>query len=176
MCKQMFSIIILAEEHTWKTTLDFSRRYVLMFAPMMSPFLPKPISMYFPKRLLLSFRVVLAFPIDCRHKHRLFASWKRSRTDSKNSYSSVTSITSIIGLEARTLSSTLVCCAAPPTTAKYLMVNLAETVFPEPDSPLMMIDWFFSSLYTQTDCQTSYSEVETRQFCIGNIHIDFFSV
>lgn len=54
----------------------------------------------------------------------------------------------MIGLEARTLSSTLVCCAAPPTTAKYRIVNLAETVFPEPDSPLMMMDWFFSSLQT----------------------------
>lgn len=58
--------IVLADALTWKTTLDFSRRYVLMLAPMMSPFLPKPISIYFPKRLLLSFRVVLAFPIDCR--------------------------------------------------------------------------------------------------------------
>lgn len=56
----------------------------------------------------------------------------------------------MMGLEDRTLSSTLVCCAAPPTTAKYRMVNLAETVFPEPDSPLMMIDWFFSSLQMQT--------------------------
>lgn len=58
--------ISLADALTWKTTLDFSRRYVLMLAPMMSPFFPKPISIYFPKRLLLSFRVVLAFPIDCR--------------------------------------------------------------------------------------------------------------
>lgn len=58
------------------------------------------------------------------------------------------SLTSIMGLEAKTFSSTLVCCAAPPTTAKYLMVNLAETVFPDPDSPLMMMDWFFSSLHT----------------------------
>ena len=57
-------------------------------------------------------------------------------------------LTSMMGLEAKTLSSTLVCWAAPPTTAKYLMVNLAETVFPDPDSPLMMIDWFFSSLPT----------------------------
>lgn len=57
--------IVLADALTWKTTLDFSRRYVLMLAPMMSPFFPKPISIYFPKRLLLSLRVVLAFPIDC---------------------------------------------------------------------------------------------------------------
>lgn len=62
------SLVIITKALTWKTTLDFSRRYVLMFAPMMSPFLPKPISIYFPKRLLLSFRVVLAFPIDCRQK------------------------------------------------------------------------------------------------------------
>lgn len=56
----------------------------------------------------------------------------------------------MMGLELRTRSSTLVCCDAPPTTAKYLMVNLAETVFPEPDSPLMMTDWFLSSLHTST--------------------------
>lgn len=62
--------IALADALTWKTTLDFSRRYVLMLAPMMSPFVPKPISIYFPKRLLLSFRVVLAFPIDCGQAHR----------------------------------------------------------------------------------------------------------
>lgn len=143
-------IIILPKALTWKTTLDFSRRYVLMFAPMMSPFLPKPISIYFPKRLLLSFRVVLAFPIDCKTKVCeacvvcIFKE-KHNREDK----SVQPSLTSIMGLEARTLSSTLVCCAAPPTTAKYRMVNLAETVFPEPDSPLMMIDWFFSSLCAQ---------------------------
>lgn len=61
----MCESLTLTKELTWKTTLDFSSRYVLMFAPMMSPFLPKPISMYFPKRLLLSFRVVLAFPMAC---------------------------------------------------------------------------------------------------------------
>lgn len=61
--------IALADALTWKTTLDSSRRYVLMLAPMMSPFLPKPISMKLPKRLLLSFRVVLAFPIDCGQAH-----------------------------------------------------------------------------------------------------------
>lgn len=34
-----------------------------MLAPMMWYFLSKPISMYFPNRLLLSLRVVLAFPM-----------------------------------------------------------------------------------------------------------------
>lgn len=50
---------------TWKTTRDFSSRYVLMLAPMMWYRRLKPIWMYFPKRLLLSFRVVLAFPMAC---------------------------------------------------------------------------------------------------------------
>lgn len=36
-----------------------------MLAPRIRYLLSKPISMYFPKRLLLSFRVVLAFPMDC---------------------------------------------------------------------------------------------------------------
>lgn len=127
--------ISLINALTWKTTLDFSRRYVLMLAPTMSPFLPKPISIYFPKRLLLSFLVVLAFPIACGEQM-----WLRGKSSLLSAKSPQPSFTSIIGLEARTLSSTLVCCAAPPTTAKYLIVNLAETVFPEPDSPLMMID------------------------------------
>lgn len=37
-----------------------------MLAPMMRYLLSKLISVYFPKRLLLSFLVVLAFPIACR--------------------------------------------------------------------------------------------------------------
>lgn len=73
----------------------------------------------------------------------------------------------MIGLEARTLSSTLVCCAAPPTTAKYRIVNLAETVFPEPDSPLMMMDWFFSSLYTHTALATlDYYDMASICVCL----------
>lgn len=135
-----------------------------MLAAMMSPCLPKPISMYFPKRLLLSFRVVLAFPMDCGQKRGLFVSLESHNWQEKplflSDQSVQPSITSIIGLEARTLSSTLVCCAAPPTTAKYRMVNLAETVFPEPDSPLMMIDWFFSSLYTQIATTTKSCRVK----------------
>lgn len=50
---------------TWNTTLDFSSRYVRMLAPMMWYLLSKPISIYFPKRLLLSLRVVFAFPMAC---------------------------------------------------------------------------------------------------------------
>lgn len=57
--------------------------------------------------------------------------------------------TSIIGLDARTLASMLVSLAEPPTVAKKRMAYLAETVFPAPDSPLTMMDWFFSSLWQQ---------------------------
>lgn len=84
------------------------------------------------------------------------------------------SITSMMGLEARTLSSTVVCCDAPPTTAKYLMVNLAETVFPEPDSPLMMIDWLFSSLDSHGPPQAtkqSFSNVSLYIVIYEIIHI-----
>lgn len=56
----------LWSQTTWKTTLDFSSRYVLMLAPMMRYFLSKLISVYFPNRLLLSFLVVFAFPIAWR--------------------------------------------------------------------------------------------------------------
>lgn len=52
----------------------------------------------------------------------------------------------MMGLEARTLASMLVSLAEPPTVAKKRMAYLAETVLPAPDSPLTMMDWFFSSL------------------------------
>lgn len=45
------------------TDRDFSRRYVRMLAPIMWSVLLKPIWMYLPNRLLLSFRVVFAFPM-----------------------------------------------------------------------------------------------------------------
>ena len=47
---------------TWRQTLDFSRRYCSTRAPSMAPPLVKLMSMYFPKRLELSFRIVLALP------------------------------------------------------------------------------------------------------------------
>lgn len=52
----------------------------------------------------------------------------------------------MMGLEASTFSSMLASLAEPLTVAKYLMAYLAETVFPAPDSPLTMMDWFLSSL------------------------------
>ena len=55
-------------------------------------------------------------------------------------------LTSMMGLEARTFSSTLVFPADPPTVAKKRMAYLADTVFPAPDSPLTMMDWLRSSL------------------------------
>lgn len=51
-----------------------------------------------------------------------------------------------MGLDASTFSSTLVSFAEPPTVAKKRMAYFAETVLPAPDSPLTIIDWFFSSL------------------------------
>lgn len=58
-------------------------------------------------------------------------------------------LTSMMGLEAKTFSSMLASLAEPLTVAKYLMAYLADTVFPAPDSPLTMIDWFLSSLTEQ---------------------------
>lgn len=55
-------------------------------------------------------------------------------------------LTSMMGLDAKTFSSTLASLAEPLTVAKYRMAYLADTVFPAPDSPLTMIDWFLSSL------------------------------
>ncbi|KAF3848365.1 hypothetical protein F7725_014862 [Dissostichus mawsoni] len=49
-------------------------------------------------------------------------------------------LTSMMGLEARTFSSTFVSLAEPPTVAKKRMAYFAETVFPAPDSPLTMMD------------------------------------
>lgn len=62
----------------------------------------------------------------------------------------------MMGLEANTFSSMLASLAEPLTVAKYLMAYLAETVFPAPDSPLTMMDWFLSSL-TEKQTQTKES-------------------
>ena len=59
-------------------------------------------------------------------------------------------LTSMMGLEASTFCSTLASLVVPLTVAKYLMAYLADTVFPAPDSPLTMIDWFRSSLGERT--------------------------
>ena len=55
----------------------------------------------------------------------------------------------MMGLEASTFCSTLASLVVPLTVAKYRMAYLADTVFPAPDSPLTMIDWFRSSLGRQ---------------------------
>lgn len=47
---------------TCRHTRDFSSRYCSIRAPSMAPRLLKWMSMYFPKRLELSLRIVLAFP------------------------------------------------------------------------------------------------------------------
>ena len=51
---------------TWRQTRDFSSRYCSILAPSMAPRLLKWMSMYFPKRLELSLRMVLAFPNAAR--------------------------------------------------------------------------------------------------------------
>lgn len=55
----------------------------------------------------------------------------------------------MIGLDAKTFSSIFVSLEEPPTDAKNRIAYLADTVFPAPDSPLTIIDWFFSSLYDE---------------------------
>lgn len=52
----------------------------------------------------------------------------------------LSTLTSMMGLDASTFSSTLVSLAEPPTVAKKRMAYFAETVFPAPDSPLTMMD------------------------------------
>lgn len=47
---------------TWFTMRDFSSRYCSIFAPWMIPLVLKWTSMYLPKRLELSLRLVLALP------------------------------------------------------------------------------------------------------------------
>lgn len=70
-------------------------------------------------------------------------------------------LTSMMGLDAITFSSTLVSLLEPPTVAKYRMAYFAETVFPAPDSPLTMMDWFLSSL--QNDQRRSVYHLAQKQ-------------
>lgn len=58
----MLLLFELTNLPTWRQTLDFSSRYCSMRAPSMAPPLVKLMSMYFPKRLELSLRMVLALP------------------------------------------------------------------------------------------------------------------
>jgi hypothetical protein len=55
------------------------------------------------------------------------------------------------GLDANTRFSIWVSASAPHTVAKYRMAYFADTVFPAPDSPDTMIDWFSSNLEKQKD-------------------------
>ena len=126
-----------------------------MVAPITRPWL-KPISMYFPKRLLLSFLVVLAFPkawqeggfgspgapVEANPPHPSILSWAECNEKGFGTGGR----TSMRGLEASTFSSMLESPRPPPTAVKYLMAYLAEAVFPAPDSPLMMRDWFLPNL------------------------------
>lgn len=63
--------------------------------------------------------------------------------------------TSVIGLDANTLSSTRVLLPDLLTTAKYLIAYRADTVLPAPDSPLTMIDWFLWFLKEKMNFRTS---------------------
>jgi hypothetical protein len=89
-----------------------------MLAPTIWELLTNMSSTNFPNLDELLLRTVLAFPIA-----------------------------SISGDEANTfLSTDEDFPPVPPTAAKYSMACLAETVFPAPDSPEMMTDWFRFSL------------------------------
>lgn len=71
--------------------------------------------------------------------------------------------TSMMGLEARTLSSTLASPEEQLTVAKYRIAYLAETVLPAPDSPLTMMDWFLWSLREKMRWHGSDNTPKQRQ-------------
>lgn len=61
-------------------------------------------------------------------------------TNIKILYKYILNFTSVIGLEANTLSSTCALLLDLLTMAKYLIAYRADTVFPAPDSPLTIMD------------------------------------
>jgi len=65
-------------------------------------------------------------------------------------------LASMIGFDARTRFSIWVSVSAPQTVAKYRMAYLADTVFPAPDSPETISDWFSSNLQPTTMCQIKF--------------------
>lgn len=115
---------------TWRHTLDFSSRYWSMRAPSMAPVLVKLMSMYFPKRLELSFRTVLALPKAEKKITFIFTTadqvLKKLTADEL--------VPSRMGLASR------ICCSIqecwPLTIARYCSMSLVLSVFPAPDSPL----------------------------------------
>lgn len=100
----------------WKTILDLSKRYVLILAPTISLVLSNKISMYFPNRDELSFRVVFALPNASMIGFV-------ARICCSVSLIPLLSLFPPLRLPGRVGSSTV---------AKYLMMNFAETVFPAP--------------------------------------------
>ena len=136
-------------------TLDFSNKYVLMFPPTIFVLFvgSNIIWMYFPKREELSFLVVFALPM---------ASMIGLEARTRFSIVLLNIVEDVVEVvipdlfmieediiwEAVMLLLSLLPAASLTLAmlAKYLMANLAETVFPAPDSPDTINDWFLDSL------------------------------
>lgn len=116
---------------TWRQTRDFSSRYCSILAPSMAPRLSKWISMYFPKRLELSLRMVLAFPNA--------SGWGEGHGPGQHPPSPqpplrALALPSRMGVASSTCCSIHECC--PLTAARNCRISLVLSVFPAPDSPL----------------------------------------
>lgn len=129
---------------TWWQTRDFSRRYCSTRAPSITPSLLKKISKYFPKRLELSLRIVLAFPKAemQKEKKKLLLFIRAIKTTFHNDCALFgwCSLPSKIGLDSRICFSIRCSESSPLTAARYCRISLVLSVFPAPDSPLTEMD------------------------------------
>lgn len=114
---------------TWETIRIFSKRYWSTKALAIAPVLSKLTVMYFPNRLLLSLRIVLALPKAATNKNQQLNSWN------------FLLLPSIMGLAS------IICCSMleffliPLIAARHCRICFVDSVLPAPDSPLNSFTW-----------------------------------
>lgn len=121
----------LCPQVTWRQTRDFSSRYCSILAPSMAPRLLKWMSMYLPKRLELSFRMVLAFP---NASGWVAGHGQGQPPPSRPPALRTLALPSKIGVASSTCCSIHECC--PLMAARNCRISFVLSVFPAPDSPL----------------------------------------
>lgn len=123
---------------TWRQTRDFSSRYCSILAPSMAPRLLKWISMYFPKRLELSLRMVLAFPNATGwaggHGQGPPPPHTHTQPQPPSLAPRARALPSRMGVASSTCCSIHECC--PLMAARNCRISFVLSVFPAPDSPL----------------------------------------
>lgn len=111
---------------TCRHTRDFSSRYCSILAPSIAPRLLKWMSMYFPKRLELSLRMVLAFPKAERMHNHTVGGWEEN-TGTQTELISINDISDSMQL----IWFGIIKINPPPANEDYLILWRAQNNFSE---------------------------------------------